>query len=200
MTKDQKNPHRVRIACRDEAEQKAVKLAVESKLVPGVRILRDDLFPIRIDNVNRTAILDEAGKIRAEAAEALGKENDTQVAKIGWLSDREAPKAYGSMVVYLNKRSEAHRFLNEGFFYAGGESGSTKAFERRDRLKQCYNCQAITGHKAHQCTKVQVCGRCAKEGHHHSGCSETVLKCVPCGGPHESFSRNCRKLYPSRHE
>jgi hypothetical protein len=26
------------------------------------------------------------------------------------------------------------------------------------------------------------------------------LKCVPCGGPHESFSRNCRKLYPSQHE
>jgi hypothetical protein len=26
------------------------------------------------------------------------------------------------------------------------------------------------------------------------------LKCVPCGGPHESFSKNCRKLYPSCHE
>jgi hypothetical protein len=25
-------------------------------------------------------------------------------------------------------------------------------------------------------------------------------KCVPCGGPHESYSRNCRKLYPSQHE
>jgi hypothetical protein len=23
---------------------------------------------------------------------------------------------------------------------------------------------------------------------------------VLCGGPHESFSKNCRKLYPSRHE
>ena len=29
---------------------------------------------------------------------------------------------------------------------------------------------------------------------------EAVVKCVPCGGPHESFSRNCRKLYPSQHE
>jgi hypothetical protein len=27
-----------------------------------------------------------------------------------------------------------------------------------------------------------------------------VPKCVPCGGPHESFSRRCPKLYPARHE
>jgi hypothetical protein len=27
-----------------------------------------------------------------------------------------------------------------------------------------------------------------------------VPKCVLCEGPHESFSRNCRKLYPSQHE
>jgi hypothetical protein len=87
VTKDPKNPHRVRIACRDEAEQKVVKLAVESKIAPGIRILRDDLFPIRVDNVNRTAVLDEAGEVRAGAAEAFSRENDTQVAKIGWLSD-----------------------------------------------------------------------------------------------------------------
>ena len=90
--------------------------------------------------------------------------------------------------------------LQEGFFYAGGESGCTKAFESRERPKQCYNCQEITDHKAHQCTKAQVCGRCAKEGHRHSECTESIPKCVPCGGPHESFSRNCRKLYPSQHE
>ncbi|RYP13221.1 hypothetical protein DL766_009878 [Monosporascus sp. MC13-8B] len=176
VTRDAKNPHRVRIACRDEAEHKAVKQAMEAKLVPGVRILRDELFPIRVDNVNRTAVLDDMGNVRAGATEAFSKENDTQIAKVAWLSNRDTPKAYGSMVVYLNKGSDAQRFLQEGFFYAGGESGYTKMFERRERPKQCYNCQEITGHKAHQCTKAQICGRCAKEGHRHTECTETILK------------------------
>jgi hypothetical protein len=200
VTIDPKNPHRVRIACRDEAEYKTVKQAVEGNLVQGARILRDDLYPIRVDSVNRTAVLDETGNIRTGAIEALGEENDTQVAKIAWLSNRAVPKAYGSMVVYLTKGSDARRFLQEGFFYAGGESGYTKAFERRDRPNRCYNCQEITSHKAYQCTKTQVCGKCAKEGHYQTECTEAILKCVPCGGPHESFSRNCRKLYPSQHE
>jgi hypothetical protein len=199
VTKDAKNPHRLRIACRDEAEHKAVKHAIEANLTPGVRILRDELFPIRVDNVNRTAVLDETGNIRNGAAEALSGENDTQIAKIAWLSNRDLPKAYGSMVVYLNRGSDAHRFLLEGFFYAGGESGYTKTFERRQRPAQCYNCQEL-GHKAYQCTKAQICGKCAKEGHRHTECTETILKCVLCRGPHESFSRNCRKLYPSYHE
>ena len=200
VTIDPKNPHRVRIACRDEAEHKMVKQIVETKLVQGARILRDDLYPIRVDSVNRTAVLDEANNIRTEATEALSEENDAQVAKVAWLSNIAIPKAYGSMVVYLTKESDARRFLQEGFFYAGGESGYTKAFERRERPKQCFNCQEVTSHKAYQCDKPQKCGKCAKEGHRHSECTETILKCVPCGGPHESFSRSCRKLYPSQHE
>ena len=200
VTRDQKNPHRVRIACRDETEHKEVKRVLEANLVTGMRILRDDLYPIRVDGVNRTAVLDESGNVRTGAAEAFGMENETQVAKIVWLSNREVAKAYGSMLVYLNKGSDARRLLQEGFFHAGGESGYTKPFERRERPKQCFNCQEITDHRAYQCTKPQVCGRCAKGGHRHTECPETILKCIPCGGPHESFSRNCRTLYPSQHE
>jgi hypothetical protein len=200
VTKDPKNPHRVRVTCRDESEHEIVKRVAETKLAPGARILRDDLYPIRVDNVSRIAVLDEKNEVRAEITEMLSRENDTEVAKIAWLSKRDVPKAYGSMVVYLKKRSEARRFVNEGFFVAGGESGTTKVFERRDRPKQCYNCQQITNHKAYQCDRPQVCGRCAQEGHHHSVCTGMIPKCIPCGGPHESYSRNCRKLYPSQHE
>lgn len=200
VTKDPRNPHRIGIACRNEGEHMSVKRVLQSNLAKGARIMRDDLYPIRVDSVNRTAVLDEAGNVRTEVAEALGKENDTQVSKVVWLSNREIPKAYGSMVVYLGKRSEAQRFLNEGFFSAKGESGYTHVYERRERPKQCYNCQEITNHKAYQCTKTQICGKCAKEGHHHSTCTETIAKCATCDGPHEAFSRSCRKLYPSQNE
>ena len=82
MTKDLKNSHRIRIACRDKAEHRIVKEIIESSLTQGARILRDDMFSIRVDNINRTAILDKNGEIQIGAAEALAEENDIQVVKI----------------------------------------------------------------------------------------------------------------------
>jgi hypothetical protein len=196
VTKDPKNTNRIRIACRDETELGLVKQVAEGKIAPGTRVLRDELYPIKVDNVNRLAVLDDEGNIRAGAAEAFSQENETTVAKIAWLSRKDTAKAYGSMVVYVTKGRDARRLLNEGFFHAGGESGYTRVFERRGRPEQCYNCQEI-GHKAFNCKKAQVCAKCAKGGHHHSDCRETVMMCVLCRGPHESFSRNCPKLYPA---
>ncbi|KAK2687437.1 hypothetical protein QWA68_014059 [Fusarium oxysporum] len=156
---DPENTHRVRITCRNESDHEVVKRVTEAKLALGARILRDDFYPIRVDNVSRIAVLDERNEVRAEATQTLGRENDTEVAKIAWLSRRDVPEAHGSMVVYLKKRSEARRFISEGFFVAGEKSGTTKVFERRDRPKQCYNSQQITNHKAYQCDRPQVCGR-----------------------------------------
>lgn len=199
VTVDPKNTHRIRIACRDEAEHQLVKKVAEAKIGEGARVLRDELYPIKVDSVNKTAVLDEKDEIRAGATVAFSEENEVTVAKIAWLSRKESSKAYGSMVVYLTRGSDARRLLAEGFFHAGGESGVTSTFEHRPRPTQCYNCQEI-GHKAFQCKNAQKCAKCAAEGHRHSSCDQTVPKCVPCGGPHESYSKNCRRLYPSRHE
>lgn len=199
VTVDPRNTNRIRIACRDEAEHQLVKKVAEAKIGAGARVLRDELYPIKVDSVNKAAVLDEKDEIRAGAAAAFSEENEATVAKIAWLSRKEGGKAYGSMVVYLTKGSDARRLLADGFFHAGGESGVTSAFEFRPRPMQCYNCQEI-GHKAFQCKKIQKCAKCAAEGHHHTHCDKPVLRCIPCGGPHESFSRNCRKLYPSLHE
>jgi hypothetical protein len=199
VTKDPKNITRIKIACRDEAEQQIIKQAAETKIAPGIRVMRDELYPIKVDNVNRLAVLEDGGEIRNGATETLSQENECTVAKIAWLSKKEVPKAYGSMVVYVTKGSDARRLLAEGFFHAGGESGCTEVFEHRPRPVQCFKCQEL-GHKAFQCKNNQRCAKCAKEGHHHGSCSEAIPKCIPCGGPHESFSRSCPKLFPTNHE
>ncbi|KAJ5100882.1 hypothetical protein N7456_006934 [Penicillium angulare] len=186
VTVSPRDPNRIRIACRDEAEHQLVKKVAEEKTGSGVRVLRDELYPIKVNSVKRAAVLDENHDVLAGAAEAMSEENDTTVAKIKWLSSREAAKPYGSMVVYLTKGTDARRLLADGYFHVGGESGTTSVFEHRPRPMQCYNCQEI-GHKAFQCKKTQKCAKCAAEGHHHSRCDQDVPKCVPCGGPHESF-------------
>jgi hypothetical protein len=199
VTRDPRNTARIRVTCRDEAELQLVKEATQKTAAPGLRILRDQLYPVKIDNANRAAVLDQDGSIRPEAAEVFGKENEVRIAKMAWLSKKDTAKAYGSMVVYVTKGSDAVRLLQGQYFHIAGESAYTSIYELRTGPVQCYNCQAI-GHKAFSCRKTQVCAKCAKEGHHHRDCLEEVPKCVPCGGPHESFSRNCRTLHPKRHE
>ncbi|KAJ5085332.1 hypothetical protein N7532_010103 [Penicillium argentinense] len=167
VTVDPKNTNRIRIACRDEAEHQLVKKVAEAKIGAGARVLRDELYPIKVDSVNKAVVLDEKDEIRAGATAAFSEENEVTVAKIAWLSRKESAKAYGSMVVYLTKGTDARRLLADGFFHAGGESGVTSAFEYRPRPMQCYNCQEI-GHKAFQCKNVQRCAKCAMEGHRHS--------------------------------
>jgi uncharacterized coiled-coil protein SlyX len=191
VVKEARNPERIRVICRDESEVALVKEAAQKITVPGVRVLRDQLYPVRIDNANRTAVLDAEGNILPGAAEALGRENEVNIAKIAWLSRKDAGKAYGSMVVYVTKGSEARRLLDARYFHLAGESAYTAVFAPRKGPIQCFNCQEL-GHKAFACKKSQTCGRCAEHGHHHNTCQATVMKCVLCRGPHESFSKNCR--------
>ncbi|OQE09715.1 hypothetical protein PENFLA_c100G06225 [Penicillium flavigenum] len=110
-----------------------VKKVVEPKIGAGARVLRDEIYPIKVDSVKKAAVLDEKYNILSGAAAALGEENETTVAKIAWLSSKEAAKAYGSMVVYLTKGTDARRLLADGYFHVGGESGVTSVSEHRPR-------------------------------------------------------------------
>ncbi|ODA77185.1 hypothetical protein RJ55_06812 [Drechmeria coniospora] len=160
---------------RDEAELKRVKEVAEKTVDVGARVMRDQLFPIKIDNANHTAVLDGEGNVLPGAAEALGAENNVTIAKISWLSKKERGKAYGSMVIYATKESDAKRLLDGVYFDLAGESAYTNVFERRLGPIHCFNCQEI-GHKAFSCKKPQTCGRCAKAGHHHRECKEIEPK------------------------
>ncbi|EJP60699.1 reverse transcriptase [Beauveria bassiana ARSEF 2860] len=68
----------------------------------------------------------------------------------------QIPETAWSIVVCLEKESEARRFLADGFFRAGELSGRTAVFEPSERPNQCYNCQELTDHKAYQCKKPQL--------------------------------------------
>ena len=152
-------------------------------------MLRDQLYPVKINNANRTAVLNQEGKIRDEAAEVLGKENNVYIAQIGWLSKKDIGKAYRLMVVYITKSSEAAQLLRDQYFYITGELAYIRTYKPKSGLTQCYRCQTL-GHKAFVCTRPQVYARCAQEGHHYNDCQGPIPKCIPCGGPYESFNKN----------
>ncbi|KAM4056517.1 endonuclease-reverse transcriptase domain-containing protein [Hirsutella rhossiliensis] len=90
VVRESRNADRVKIVCRDEAELQLVKEAAQKTAVEGARVMRDQLYPVRVDNANRTAILDAEGNILPGAIEALSAENRVTIGKISWLSKRES--------------------------------------------------------------------------------------------------------------
>ncbi|PHH87969.1 hypothetical protein CDD83_8170 [Cordyceps sp. RAO-2017] len=114
-----------------------VKEAARKTVGRGARIMRDQLYPVKVDNVNRTAVLDGEGNVLPGAVEALGAENNVTIATMSWLSKRETGKAYGSMVVYVTKGSDARRLLDGQYFDLAGESACTNVFEPRKGPVQC---------------------------------------------------------------
>jgi hypothetical protein len=106
-----------------------VKEAAERTKAVGSRVLRDQWYPIKVDNACRNAVLDEFGELRTGIVEMPEKENEVRIAKLSWLSRKDLPKAYGSMVVYVTKRADAVRLLEGQYFNIDGESALTRVFE-----------------------------------------------------------------------
>lgn len=61
--------------------------------------------------------------------EVLREENDVRIAKVAWLSRKSTGNAYGSMVIYPTKGSEAAQLLQGQYFHIAGESAYTRAYE-----------------------------------------------------------------------
>ncbi|EED17393.1 conserved hypothetical protein [Talaromyces stipitatus ATCC 10500] len=139
MAKDPKNADRVKVICRHEDEIQQVKEATQKINMPGMRVLRDQLYPVKIDNANQTAVLDADGNILPGAVEVLGKENNVNIAKISWISKKDSNKAYGSIVVYITKGTDAKQLIDGNYFDITGESAYTRIFEQWMGLAQYFN-------------------------------------------------------------
>ncbi len=123
-------------------------------------------------------------------AEALGTENEVNIAKIAWLSSKDIGKAYSLIVIYVTKSSKAKQLLEGQYFHLARELAYTSMFVLQEGLIQCFNCQEI-GYKAFACKKLQVCRKCTGQGYHHKTCQAVVPKYILCSRLHELFSRNC---------
>ncbi len=137
------------------------------KAFPKAEIQATTLYPIKVDSVNASAILDaNTGRIKPEAALLISDKNkNLPVGRIGWLS--QPGKKYGSMVLYVKDKSQAEAILARCFIEVGGESATTQVWDEREKTEQrCFNCQK-QGHLARTCKEQTVCGYCTQIRHHH---------------------------------
>nr|OQO29344.1 hypothetical protein B0A51_06924 [Rachicladosporium sp. CCFEE 5018] len=105
VTKDAKNAERIRIACRTETELARVKEAAQKTSQSGTRVLRDQLYPVKVDNANRTAILTASGDICPGAMELLSKQNEVKISKLVWLRRKDSGKAYNTFISPENQHT-----------------------------------------------------------------------------------------------
>ncbi|EXA29120.1 hypothetical protein FOVG_19341 [Fusarium oxysporum f. sp. pisi HDV247] len=59
MTRDGRNANRLRIIGRNEEEMQKIKTILDIWKAPGARVLRDQLYPTKVDSMNRTAVFDQ---------------------------------------------------------------------------------------------------------------------------------------------
>ncbi|EXK76852.1 hypothetical protein FOQG_18420 [Fusarium oxysporum f. sp. raphani 54005] len=144
--------------------------------MPGAKILRERLYPVKINGANRSVVLDSNSNLLPGVAEVLGQEIEVTIAKINWLSDKRNGKTYGSMVIYVMKESNARWLLEDRYFHLAGESARTSVFEPRADAVQCYNCWGL-GHKAFICQESQRDGRYAERGYYHRQCEAAEPMC-----------------------
>ncbi|KAK4073580.1 hypothetical protein Purlil1_13004 [Purpureocillium lilacinum] len=105
---------------RDESELKQVKEVAQKTAIVSAGVMMDQLYPVKVDDANRSMILDAEESMLPGAAETLGAENNVTIAKVSWLSNKESAKAYGSMVVYVTKESDARWLVNGHYFDLAG--------------------------------------------------------------------------------
>ncbi|RKK19029.1 hypothetical protein BFJ67_g17634, partial [Fusarium oxysporum f. sp. cepae] len=168
-----RNANIIKVICRGEAELHMDREAALGADMPGAKILRERLYPVKVNGANRSAVLDSNDNLLPERHKGNGK-------------------PYGSMVVYVTKESDARRLLEDRYFHLGGESARTSVFEPRAAVVQCYNCWGL-GHKAYVCKVAQRCGKCAERGHYHRQCEAAEPICEEMSTRLQVYQLNVRK-------
>ncbi|EED14433.1 hypothetical protein TSTA_106410 [Talaromyces stipitatus ATCC 10500] len=62
MVKHAKNADQVKVISRDKIEVQLVTEAAQKIAILGIRALRDQIYSVKVDNANRTAVLETDGK------------------------------------------------------------------------------------------------------------------------------------------
>ncbi|KIW87201.1 uncharacterized protein Z519_12103 [Cladophialophora bantiana CBS 173.52] len=96
-------------------------IAVTGIQIRGARTRGEDWYPVKIDDVVRSAVVQEDGRtVRDDFAEAFCVANElTGVKKAFWLS--KGDRIAGSMVVYLASPTEAQMILDQRTVKIGGQ-------------------------------------------------------------------------------
>lgn len=155
------------------------------------RVEGEQWYPIKVDRVNKMHLKNlHEEHTHDELCRHYGEENGgVEIKKMRWLGGK-THLLYGSLVVYLCKKEEADRLLENQTMEFQGESGFTKQFIRRVLPQRCFRCQEY-GHHQLRCRGDVVCSHCGETGHERTDCMVPSPKCASCQGAHQASDPGC---------
>jgi hypothetical protein len=149
---------------------------------PGSLILRGTFLPAYWEDVKADNSCKTAG---------------CTVMKANCLSNVDAKKNVGSIVVWLKSKVDADYLLWTGTAMVGATDACCSPFIVRESSGPCYHCNRY-GHKQASCTSYIRYAMCSK-GHRPDECTnKNSPKCPACGGAHTVFDWAC-KLPPQHY-
>ena len=99
----------------------------------------------------------------------------------------EATKS-SSIVIFFYSAEVADRVIRKGL-YLNYHLFPAIRYTPQFKVTQCYKCRGF-GHHAVRCRRKEACGR--RSGEHSTVvCTETIEKCIGCGGNHVAWHPEC---------
>ena len=167
------------------------------KAMPGARIRGEAWFPIKVDGISKSVVLDLSGgpkKLKPEVVTNFAADNskdniDCTAMKAVWIS-RPSDKVNGSMIVWLKKREAAAYLLRKMTVIFGPTAGFAAPYQAKENNDPCFNCNSY-GHYQFKCTKPAKCGHCSGDHQSRDCMNKNNPKCPACNGPHSIMDRRC---------
>jgi len=177
----------VKIACNSEEEAKRLK-GLEWEVVLGGATLITPRYSIVIHGASKWAVKEATQPERTlEDVNRLPRGSILEIKPL--LRKPKNPESPTiSVVITFGSAQHADRFLTHGI-YVGNRFHKLRRYMPQCQITQCFNCQGY-GHKARDCTRPVMCGRCG-QGHETKSCKESNAKCAQCKGDHHAWHSGC---------
>jgi len=94
-----------------------------------------------------------------------------------------------SIVLQLSSSEEADECIMNGIFI-GRRMHHVEKYMPQYQVKQCFNCYSY-GHRANECSKKRVCGKCSGDDHETKACESPTARCVHCESQHAAWHSEC---------
>lgn len=104
--------------------------------------------------------------------------------------DAEFNQAHGTVVIGFESEADQKTFLGMQVGIVDCESVTFTAYIQRPLVRNCSDCGSVS-HSQNKC-RARCCLKCTSKEHSTGDHPETTpLKCINCGGAHESTARVC---------
>ncbi len=111
MTRDIKNHNYIQIIGRDVQKTKMIKEVIKKIIISDLKVLRDQLYFIKVNNIYRDDVLSIKKLLLLEIIESLKKKNEILVTKMIWINRKNNDKVYSFIIIYLHRGSDVNRLL-----------------------------------------------------------------------------------------